>query len=89
MTDDENIELRKEAARCARMLVEASRQVPDVREMVMGICGRLGHANIVGLADNDPKSVIDLWDAVQLLEQDSYDAVLKRAKEAAQPVDPT
>lgn len=79
MTDD--LEVRKEAARCARLLLEASRAIPDVREMLMAICGRLGHANVVELADVEPQAVIELMEAVQLMELGSYDAVLKRSKE--------
>lgn len=82
--------VRKEAARCARMLLEASRRHDvgggsDVREMLMLICSRYGHANVIELADAEPQAVIELWEAVELLEQDSYDSVLRRSKEDAAP----
>lgn len=78
MSDD----VRKAAALAARKLLEAARQVPDVREMMVAICGRHGYPNVVELADAEPEAVIELWEAVELLEDGSYDAVARRTKGA-------
>jgi hypothetical protein len=53
----------------------------ETRTMMMAVCARLGHTNIIELADVEPDAVIELWEAVELMNENSYDNVTRRARE--------
>ncbi len=84
-TPDETLALRRAAAIAGGKLLDAARRGSDdeIRMMMMSVCARLGHSNVLDLADDAPQEVIHLWEAVELLEEQSFDNVQRRASEAS------
>lgn len=83
---DEVLAQRKQAARAARLLMEAARRgegADDIRMMMLGVCSRLGHVSIIDLADDEPAAVIELWEAVELMQEQSFDAVEAKYRDRA------
>jgi len=64
-------DVRVQAAKAARELIEAARREPDIKEMIAAVCARTGHASIIDLAAAEPADVIILAEEVlSLAEQD-------------------
>jgi len=67
-------DVRVQAAKAARELIEAARREQDIKEMIAAVCARTGHTSIIDLAGAEPADVVALAEEVLSLDEQDFES---------------